>query len=101
MKFTLRCGDTHQFTGPEQVYVLDTTRTAAGLATISSDQNLCLFDPASLGRGPLRTLRTDHGNVGSLQVFEGDGSVVCTGGENGQVAVWDLRDGSRVAQFKG
>lgn len=82
-------------------YVLDIHRTSVGLAAISSNQHLTLHDPARLAQGPLRSLGTDHGNLTTLRVFDGDAALVCTAGENGMVGVWDLRQGTRVAQFKG
>ncbi|KAL6813372.1 WD40-repeat-containing domain protein [Trichoderma sp. SZMC 28013] len=97
--YTLTNIDQHHFSGPEDVYVLEAHRTAAGLATVASDQTLSLFNPARLGTGPVARLRTEHGNVTTLRVFDAGTSVVCTAGENGSVGVWDLRQGARVAQF--
>ncbi|KAM6483211.1 WD40-repeat-containing domain protein [Trichoderma sp. SZMC 28011] len=97
--YTLTNIDQHHFSGPEDVYVLEAHRTASGLATVASDQTLSLFNPARLGTGPVARLRTEHGNVTTLRVFDAGTSVVCTAGENGSVGVWDLRQGARVAQF--
>ncbi|KAL7939738.1 WD40-repeat-containing domain protein [Trichoderma chlorosporum] len=97
--YTLANIDQHHFAGPEDVYVLEAHRTASGLATVASDQTLSLFNPGRLGAGPVARLRTDHGNVTTLRVFDAGTSVVCTAGENGSVGVWDLRQGARVAQF--
>ncbi|KAK4084219.1 uncharacterized protein Triagg1_699 [Trichoderma aggressivum f. europaeum] len=97
--YTLTNIDQHHFSGPEGVYVLEAHRTASGLATVASDQTLSLFNPARLGTGPVARLRTEHGNVTTLRVFDAGTSVVCTAGENGSVGVWDLRQGARVAQF--
>ena len=44
--------DGYQYPGREEVYVLDTIRLGAGLAAISSDQSLCIFDPERLSQGP-------------------------------------------------
>jgi WD40 repeat protein len=99
--YTLTNIDQHHFSGPEDVYVLEAHRTASGLATVASDQTLSLFNPGRLGTGPVARLRTDHGNVTTLRVFDAATSVVCTAGENGSVGVWDLRQGARVAQFTG
>lgn len=82
------------------VWVLDLVRTSTGgLVSISSDQKLCLFDPASLAAGPVASFQTNHGNISTLKVF-GD-NVVCTAGENGTVEVWDLKAGKKVTQFQG
>ncbi|KAK7397717.1 hypothetical protein QQX98_012915 [Neonectria punicea] len=83
------------------VYVLDVQRTSAGLAATASDQSLSLLDPTRLTQGAVRRLATDHGNVSALRVFDGDAALVCTAGEAGSVAVWDLRQGSCVARFQG
>lgn len=70
---------------------------AGGLAAISSDQNLTLFDPMRLSQGPLKTIRTPHGNVTCARAFDDSSSIVCTAGENGTVSLWDLRlDGSKA-----
>ncbi|KPM45981.1 hypothetical protein AK830_g675 [Neonectria ditissima] len=82
------------------VYVLDVLRTSAGLAATASDQTLSLLDPGRLSQGPVQRLATDHGNVAALRVFDGDAALVCTAGETGTVALWDLRQGARVAQFQ-
>ncbi|KAL6702021.1 WD40-repeat-containing domain protein [Trichoderma pleuroticola] len=97
--YTLTNIDQHHFSGPEDVYVLEAHKTASGLVTVASDQTLSLFNPARLGTGPVARLRTEHGNVTTLRVFDAGTSVVCTAGENGSVGVWDLRQGARVAQF--
>ncbi|CRK10986.1 hypothetical protein BN1708_009996 [Verticillium longisporum] len=82
----------HRFTGREEVYVLDIHRLGAGLASITSDQQLSLFDPARLGAGPITSLPTAHGNIKALRPFDRSASTVCTGGDDGTVALWDLRN---------
>ncbi|KOS21403.1 putative WD repeat-containing protein [Escovopsis weberi] len=99
MAYTLSQIDQHHFGGPEDVYVLDAHRTSPGLAAISSDQALSLLDPTRLGAGPLASVATGHEAVTGLRVFDAAGGVVCTAGEDGCVAVWDLRQGARVARF--
>lgn len=105
--YTLSNIDTYR--SGNDVYVLDVRRTAAGLATISSDQTLSLFDPTRVSAGPLsRPLPVGHGAaVAALRVFDWAGSLVCTAGEDGGVGVWDLRQGgiatkgAEVARFTG
>ncbi|KAJ6442642.1 WD domain-containing protein [Purpureocillium lavendulum] len=91
----------------DAVYVLDLHRTAAGLASITSDQRLTLLDPARFGgggSGAASSWALAHGGgVSALRVFDGPAGLVCTAGEDGGVAVWDLRaagDAAKVAQFK-
>lgn len=104
--YTLTQADQHSF--PRDTYVLDLIRLPRGnaLASISSDGRLSVLDPAGLGTGPVASFNVGsvHGNVTVLKPFggEGDGSdVVCTAGENGTAAVWDLRAGRKVVQFQG
>ena len=96
----------------EEIYILDIVALAAGPVTISSDQQLCAFDAgAGLSRGPARSWTTAHGNVGCARGFgvsatAGGGggeldNVVCTAGEDGSVALWDLRvEGPRAQVAK-
>ncbi|ODA79509.1 hypothetical protein RJ55_05102 [Drechmeria coniospora] len=102
--YTLSNVARHHFSGTEDVYVLDLHRTSAGLAAITSDQQLTLLDPTQFGGGgPAASWQVEHGNVTTLRVFDADNGLVCTAGEDGSVGVWDLRSrgpGARVAQFK-
>ncbi|GJN75956.1 hypothetical protein PLICBS_010067 [Purpureocillium lilacinum] len=90
----------------DAVYVLDLHRTAAGLASITSDQRLTLLDPTRFGGGSAaaNAWALGHGGgVAALRVFDGPAGLVCTAGEDGGVAVWDLRaagEAARVARFK-
>lgn len=97
--YSLTCADGLSL--GRDVYVLDIHRTSVGLASISSDQFLSVLDPARLSAGPVRRLPTDHGNLTTLRVFDSNAALVCTAGENGTVAVWDLRQGANVVQFQG
>ena len=105
----------------EEIYVLDIVALAAGPVTVSSDQRLSAFDAgAGLACGPARSWQTAHGNVACARGFGAGGptagggggaqtggqldSVVCTAGEDGSVALWDLRvDGpqAQVARLTG
>lgn len=101
--YNLTCADGYHFGGQGDVYVLDLHRLNTGLAAISSDQKLTLFNPARLGQGPVRSLPTSHGNLTCLKTYNAAESIVCTAGENGQVSVWDLRESSKpqIAHFGG
>ncbi|KAK2597346.1 hypothetical protein QQS21_006043 [Conoideocrella luteorostrata] len=92
----------HRFSSLEEIYVLDIHRTDAGIATISSDQQLSLLSPSRLGDGPTACWKTQHSNLTTLRVFDGHNSLVCTAGEDGTVGVWDVRqkgEAARVAHF--
>ncbi|GKT91682.1 WD repeat-containing protein [Colletotrichum tofieldiae] len=99
--YNLSCVDGHHFSNQQDVYVLDIQRLDAGLAAISSDQKLSLFNPARLGQGPIKSYPTSHGNLTCLKTFDWQNSIVCTAGENGEVSVWDMRESSKpqVAHF--
>lgn len=95
--------DCHRFGRGDSVYVTEIARTAAGLAAISTDNTLSLLDPSRLSDGPVVSWQTEHGaKLTALRVL--DGGMACTAGEDGTVAVWDLKvkgKAARVAQFKG
>ncbi|KHN94553.1 WD40 repeat-like-containing domain protein [Metarhizium album ARSEF 1941] len=102
--YTLANIATQRFSGPEETYVLGVDRTEAGLAAISSDQQLTLLSPARLGGGAVASWQTQHGSLTSLRVLDASRSLACTAGEDGTVSVWDLRlrgAAARVAQFSG
>ncbi|ROT42326.1 WD domain-containing protein [Sodiomyces alkalinus F11] len=88
----------HHFLGPGEVYVLDIHRVGSGLAAITSDQKLALFNPARLDDGPISLLPTNHGNLRCLKPFDWLNSVVSTAGEDGSVSIWDLREDPLKAQ---
>lgn len=75
-------------------YILDVANTSPGLISLSSDHRLRLLRH-DLG-GVVKSMETGHGVMGVV----GDG-VVCTAGERGDVSVWDMRIGSKVAGFQG
>lgn len=89
--YLLAQADGYQYPGREEVYVLDTIRLGAGLAAISSDQSLCIFDPERLGQGPLKRIQTSHGNLTTAKAYNDSESIVCTTGESGSISLWDLR----------
>lgn len=81
----------------QETYVLDILPIAAGLVATASDQTINLFDPLRLSQGPIKKIRTDHGNLVAAEVYSAVESVVCTTGQNGTISVWDLRlDPSRA-----
>lgn len=95
--YNLSKADAYQNPGRDPAYVLEIIPVAGGLAAISSDQNLALFDPMRLSQGPVKTIRTPHGNITCAKAFDESNSIICTAGENGTVSLWDLRlDGSKA-----
>ena len=88
--------DGYQYHGDP--YILDLIPVSSGLATISTDQKLCLFDPRRLSNGPKLALQTSHGNITAVKALDASGCVLATAGENGTIAIWDLRDGTPQVQ---
>lgn len=99
--YNLSKADSFRISGRDRdpAYVLEILPVAGALAAISSDQNLTLFDPMRLSQGPIKTIRTAHGNITCARVFDAASSIVCTAGENGTVSLWDLRLDSSKAQI--
>ncbi|KAK0753866.1 WD40-repeat-containing domain protein [Schizothecium vesticola] len=90
--YNLSCVDWYEYPEAEQqTYVFDLLPTVAGLATTSSDQRLCLFDPLRLNDGPLKSIQTNHENLICAKVYNPAESIVATTGQNGTISVWDLR----------
>ncbi|ROW10791.1 hypothetical protein VPNG_05379 [Cytospora leucostoma] len=95
--YNLSKADAFQNPGSDPAYVLEIIPVAGGLAAISSDQKLTLFNPLRLSQGPQKTIRTAHGNITCARAFDVSNSIVCTAGENGTVSLWDPRlDGSKA-----
>ncbi|KAK7716909.1 hypothetical protein SLS64_002481 [Diaporthe eres] len=95
--YNLTKADAFRNPGSDPAYVLEITPVAGGLAAISSDQKLTLFNPQRLSQGPLKTILTQHDNIKCARAFDASNSIVCTAGLNGSVALWDLRlDGSKA-----
>lgn len=97
--YNLSKADAFRNPGSDPAYVLEIIPVAGGLAAISSDQKLTLFNPLRLSQGPQRTIRTAHGNITCARAFDASSSIVCTAGENGTVSLWDLRLDSARAQI--
>ncbi|OTB05697.1 hypothetical protein M426DRAFT_319686 [Hypoxylon sp. CI-4A] len=97
--YSLTCVDGYKIPVRQEVYVLDIIPLATGPATISSDQNLSLFDPSRLAAGPPVNLETQHGNITCAKAFDIGNAVVCTAGEDGSVSIWDLRQKAEVAKL--
>ena len=102
--YSLSCADSYEFRSSGGTYVLDIHILQSGLVSITTDQRINLSDPARLHAGPTASLPTDHDNVTVLTPYDWSNGTVCTAGQNGTVAVWDLRapqSSSRVASFRG
>ncbi|KAH7018371.1 WD domain-containing protein [Microdochium trichocladiopsis] len=100
--YPLSCVDGHKQTGRDgDIYITNLIPLDAGLVTTSSDQILSMYNPSTIGAGPIRTFRTHHGNITCARVFDGSISTLCTAGEDGSVSIWDLRQNQpEVATLK-
>ncbi|EXJ59934.1 hypothetical protein A1O7_04082 [Cladophialophora yegresii CBS 114405] len=84
----------------EDVYVFAIAPvTNRGLAAITSADELLLLDRGSLAQSNVGRLQGAPVGLTSLVVADQGTAVICAGGD-GAVAVFDLRSGSRAAQFK-
>ncbi|KZZ90167.1 WD40/YVTN repeat-like-containing domain protein [Moelleriella libera RCEF 2490] len=117
--YTLSNSASYRFPSPQasnssssSTYVVDVQQvpgSGTGLATISSDGQLALFDAARLGDGPVATWASGGGALDQatttrlLRVW-GDEGLVCTTttttGDEGGMGLWDLRTRSAVCAFK-
>ncbi|GAB1310537.1 WD40-repeat-containing domain protein [Madurella fahalii] len=88
--YQLTCADGYKYPGAD-VYVLDILPVTTGFAATASDQTLSLFDPTRLNQGPVKKIRTGHGNLITAKVYNAADAIICTTGENGTVSVWDMR----------
>lgn len=97
--YNLTKADAFRNSRQDPAYVLEIIPVAGGLAAISSDQTLALFDPTRLSYGPIKKITTKHGNITCARAFDESNSIVCTAGENGTVSLWDLRLDETKAQI--
>lgn len=91
--------DAYRNSRQDPAYVLEIIPVTGGLAAISSDQTLSLFDPTRLSHGPIKTIRTAHSNITCARAFDESNALVCTAGSNGTVSLWDLRMDETKAQI--
>lgn len=94
--YQLACADGYKYPGAD-IYVLDILPVMAGFAATASDQTLSLVDPVRLSQGPIKKIRTNHGNLITAKVYSEASSVICTAGENGTISVWDMRRDPAIA----
>lgn len=80
---------------PEGSYIYDLCRHGSDkLAAISSDNSLRCFDRRTLELAPHGVVRDTHSaGVTGLAEFAGSSNLLVTGGNDGAVRMWDLREG--------
>ncbi|RFU26649.1 hypothetical protein B7463_g9707, partial [Scytalidium lignicola] len=92
--------DTFTITDPQSTYIYDITPTAAGLATISSDDKLRLIDPLALNKPELSIIGRQNAQFTCLRSLDEGNAIVCTGGRDGSICAFDLRSGNMVLEVK-
>jgi hypothetical protein len=102
--YTLNAVDSFQISGPKDTYIYDIVSVAGGLAAISSDDSLRLFDPLALSGTPLNSVRQVNTDVTCLKAInssiEADALIVCTAGRDGRVCLLDPRSGARIGEVR-
>lgn len=102
--YTLNAVDSFQISEPKDTYIYDIVSIAGGLAAISSDDSLRLFDPLALSGAPLNSIRQVNTDVTCLKAInsstEADASIVCTAGRDGKVCLLDPRSGARIGEVR-
>ncbi|KAE8341130.1 hypothetical protein BDV24DRAFT_151532 [Aspergillus arachidicola] len=78
-------------------YIYSITSSSPGsFAAIASDDSLRVFDAASLSHVSVVTADA-HKGVTSLKSYDAGQQLLATGGRDGRVKLWDLRNGKRSA----
>lgn len=90
----------YQFDGNPSPFVFEILQTSSGLAAITDNGILSILDPFALRRGPINSISTRHSAIKLLRDYQAqECSTVCTAAEDGRICIWDLRQGSQVAQL--
>ena len=102
--YTLNAVDSFQISEPKDTYIYDIVSIAGGLAAISSDDSLRLFDPLALSGAPLNSIRQVNTDVTCLKAInsstEADALIVCTAGRDGKVCLLDPKSGARIGEVR-
>jgi hypothetical protein len=102
--YTLNAVDSFQISEPKDTYIYDIVSIAGGLAAISSDDSLRLFDPLALSGAPLNSIRQVNADVTCLKAInsstEADALIVCTAGRDGKVCLLDPKSGARIGEVR-
>lgn len=78
-------------------YIYSIASSSPGaFAAIASDDSLRVFDAASLGHVSVVAANA-HKGVTSLKSYDPSQQLLATGGRDGRVKLWDLRNGKRSA----
>jgi WD40 repeat protein len=81
--------------GDNYIYsIVPSSRTE--FAAISSDDSLRIFDASKLSHASL-VANNAHDGVTSLRTYDASKQLVITGGRDGKMKLWDLRNGKNTA----
>ncbi|KAL4909760.1 hypothetical protein BDW74DRAFT_173256 [Aspergillus multicolor] len=82
---------------PEDSYIYSIVPSSrTDFAAISSDDSLRIFDTNNLDHSSL-VVSNAHDGVTSLRTYDASNQLVVTGGRDGKVKLWDLRNGKNSA----
>lgn len=97
--YNLRATASSSLSLPADSYIYAIAASAPGtFSAISSDDSLRVFDAASLSRASLVAAKTHDTGVTALKTYgAGDQPLLATGGRDGKVKLWDLRNGTGAA----
>ncbi|KAH8813285.1 WD repeat-containing protein-like protein 89 [Xylogone sp. PMI_703] len=98
--FTFNAIDGYAIVDPKGTYIYDITPTAHGIAAISSDDKLRLLDPLALSKHALSTVPRQNAEFTCLRALDEENAIVCTGGRDGSICAFDLRNGDKVLEVK-
>lgn len=97
--YTLEASGAFKIDDPQQTYIYDIISVGAVIAAISSDDCLRLIDPLSLYGQPIEQISKVHAEVTCLKALDGENSIVCTAGRDGNVKIHDLRLGQTESKI--
>lgn len=85
---------------PPDSYVYHIAQAGAGLAAISSDDSLRIFDRSTLQLASGGIIEPAHRGLTCLERVAGDHHSIVTAGRDGFVRCWDLRTGSKIRELR-
>lgn len=97
--YTLEAYEAFRIDKPQETYIYEILPLGEGVATISSDDSLRLFDPLAL-HSPVNVIKSVNHEVTCISAFENNGGLmVCTAGRDGRIGIVDPRTGTKVGEL--
>ena len=93
---TLKATASSSLSLPAENYIYSITSASPGssFAAISSDDSLRVFNSADISRASVVAAKSHANGVTALKSYQQQQQVLVTGGRDGKVKVWDLREGN-------